>query len=112
MRVNQDGSQTIEPTFSCTSTGSCERRSMVGPHLTFYGTGFGNARAAEVECSIGSYGCMVLYAGPQGTEGLDQINVYLPLESTELADSRFGDLVLSIRGILLNVPYVMFNEGR
>ena len=81
---------------------------MVGPYLTLYGTGFKNIDASKVKCSVNGYECKVLYAGPQGTQGLDQINVLLPLDTSDLLDTRFGDLALSVGGILLNSPYLMF----
>jgi uncharacterized protein (TIGR03437 family) len=86
VRVEPDGTQVPIAVFSCSGT-LCQLEpvllSTAGNrpiYVSFYGTGFRNASAGDVTCSLGA----VVYAGPQGTPGLDQINVrvsspdYLP----------------------------------
>jgi uncharacterized protein (TIGR03437 family) len=81
--VEPDGTQVPVPVFSCSGT-SCQAEpiplSTAGDrpiYLSFYGTGFRGANPDNVICGDLLTGARVpvLYAGPQGTPGLDQINV-------------------------------------
>ncbi len=48
-------------------------------YLSLYGTGFDQAPAASVTCTVAGQGASVTYAGPQmQTPGLDQLNMLLP----------------------------------
>jgi uncharacterized protein (TIGR03437 family) len=88
VRVAPDGSQTPVPVFRCFSPNpdqlellSCE--SIPIPlrgdpvYLSFYGTGFRGADLTKVRCTINGMSVPVVYAGPHGTQGVDQINVRL-----------------------------------
>lgn len=49
-----------------------------GPiYISFYGTGFRGANPDNVTCEINGTAMPVLYAGPQETPGVDQINIHL-----------------------------------
>ena len=52
-------------------------------YLSFFGTGFPGANTANVTCSLNGVPVPVLYAGPQETPGVDQINVRLLPEVLE-----------------------------
>jgi uncharacterized protein (TIGR03437 family) len=88
VRVAADGRQTPMPVFNCFGPPggppfSCSpaviRLSGDPIYLTFYGTGFPGANRNNVTASIAGMRLPVEYAGPQGTPGLDQINVRLDL---------------------------------
>lgn len=88
--------------FRCGSTpGSCASVPIdVGidapVYVSLYGTGIRGAPAGDVSVSIGNRPVPVLYAGPQPVfEGLDQVNVSLPLSLRGLGEV---DLVLSVDG--------------
>ena len=81
--VEADGTQVPVPVFSCSGT-SCKAEpiplSTAGDrriYLSFYGTGFRGANPDNVICGdlLTGERVPVLYAGPQGTPGLDQINI-------------------------------------
>jgi len=83
VRIEPGGTQIPVPVFSC-SGASCKAEpiplSTAGDrpiYLSFYGTGFLGANADNVTCSIYGLQLPVLYSGPQGTRGLDQINIRL-----------------------------------
>jgi uncharacterized protein (TIGR03437 family) len=88
VRVAADGRQTPVPVFNCFRPPGGElfpcgpatiRLSGDPIYLTFYGTGFRGANRNNVTASIAGVPLPVEYAGPQGTPGLDQINVRLDL---------------------------------
>jgi uncharacterized protein (TIGR03437 family) len=88
VRVAADGRQTPVPVFNCSgppgmspfSCGPAVIRLSGDPvYLTFYGTGFRGANRNNVSVSIAGLRLPVEYAGPQGTPGVDQINVRLDL---------------------------------
>jgi uncharacterized protein (TIGR03437 family) len=86
VRVEPDGTQVPIPVFSC-SGASCMAEpiplSAAGNrpvYLSFFGTGFRGANSGNVTCSIYGVQVPVVYAGPQATPGVDQINVRLPIE--------------------------------
>jgi uncharacterized protein (TIGR03437 family) len=65
-------------------------------YLSLYGTGIRNRNSlAGVQVTIHGIGVPVLYAGPQQTEGLDQVNVLLTLN---LRGSGQSNVVLSVDG--------------
>lgn len=82
-RVRQSGEQVYELVFDC-SSGTCQARPIALSDksetvvLVLYGTGL--SKAASVTAAIGGIDAKVLYAGPQGMQGLDQVNVVIPPE--------------------------------
>jgi uncharacterized protein (TIGR03437 family) len=116
VRVQSDGGQTPLPVFRC--SGPTTAGFMCGPapialsgeepvYLTFYGTGFRGATTANVTCSINGVRVPVLYAGPQGTPGLDQINVRVWPELRASTMPLFiGFVTLSIDGIVANSAWL------
>jgi len=116
VRVESDGSQTPIPVFRCFSP--TPGSSSCGPapvplsgeqpvYLSFYGTGFRGATEANVTCSINGVRLPVVYAGPQGTPGLDQINVRVWPELRAGSMPLFmGFVVLSIDGVVANSAWV------
>jgi uncharacterized protein (TIGR03437 family) len=62
-----------------------------GVYVTFYGTGFRGANEDNVTCSIGGFAVPVVYAGPQATPGVDQINIRLT------PDLLFGNGIVTLR---------------
>jgi uncharacterized protein (TIGR03437 family) len=120
VRVEPDGTQVPVPVFSCSGT-SCKTEliplSTAGGrpiYLSFYGTGFRGANADNVTCSIWGLQLPVLYAGPQGTPGLDQINLRLPPELLEEVEGQLygpGPVSVTIRinGIVSNSARIDVN---
>jgi uncharacterized protein (TIGR03437 family) len=82
IRVNADQSQSPVELFRCTGNGCIATPVDVasGPvFLSLFGTGIrGRASLAGVRCTVGGVDLPVLFAGPQGAPGLDQVNVELP----------------------------------
>ena len=58
---------------------------------------------AEFRCTLGGVPAEVLYAGPQGGAGLDQINLRIPLS---LRGRGLVDVKLSVDGQLANTVTV------
>jgi uncharacterized protein (TIGR03437 family) len=91
--VEPGGTQVQIPVFSCLGA-SCKAEpiplSTAGDrpiYLSFHGTGFRGANLENVTCSIGP----VVYAGPLGNSGLDQINVRLrPALLEEVEGQLYG----------------------
>jgi uncharacterized protein (TIGR03437 family) len=87
IRVLPDGGQVPIPMYTCapSATGlACDFSpiplSASGDHpiyLSFFGTGFHGATTSNVTCEINGVQVPVVYAGPQETPGVDQINVRL-----------------------------------
>jgi uncharacterized protein (TIGR03437 family) len=85
VRVKSDGSQTVEPVFSCGSADArCQPVAIdLGSEadqlvLSLFGTGI-RGRTGRVTAQIGGETARVLYAGEQRQFfGLDQVNVLLP----------------------------------
>jgi uncharacterized protein (TIGR03437 family) len=101
-RVEPDGTQTFLPLIECREPGGCFAIPLPEPDarpvfVSLYGTGLGNATTARVACSSDGQPIEVLYAGPQATPGLDQINVRMPVGSRGL-----GTVVCTIDGIVTN----------
>jgi uncharacterized protein (TIGR03437 family) len=117
MLVSSDGTQTPIPVFTCSTSPSgihCERSpipvSTAGGssiYLSFFGTGFRGATQDNVTCSIGGLRAPVVYAGPQATPGVDQINILLPL--TELRDELWDEgmsVTIRINGVPANSNWI------
>jgi uncharacterized protein (TIGR03437 family) len=88
VRVGAEGQQTPVSVFNCFglpgpfSCGPAPIRLAGDPiYLSFYATGFRGANSSNVTASINGIRLPVEYAGPQGTPGVDQINVRLLLEA-------------------------------
>ena len=114
VRVASDGSQTPVSVFICEGL-SC--RPTVIPlsgdpiYLSFFGTGFRGATSTKVTGSINGVPVPVTYAGPQGTPGLDQINIRLLPELREawLGWTGQGWLTLNIDGVVANAVLIRFH---
>ena len=82
IRVNADQTQSPVELFRCTGSGCVATPVDVasGPvFLSLFGTGIrGRASLTGVRCTVGGVDLPVLFAGPQGAPGLDQVNVELP----------------------------------
>jgi uncharacterized protein (TIGR03437 family) len=68
-------------------------------YLSLYGTGFRGANTTSVAATLNGVRLPVEFAGPQGTPGVDQINVRL-LPEAVLQGATF--LTLEIDGITAN----------
>jgi len=108
VRVDPDGTQVPIPVFSCSGT-SCKAEpvplSAAWPrpiYLSFFGTGFRGANSVNVTCSIYGVQVPVVYAGPQGTPGVDQINVRLPLEVLAVSPYDRTGLTIRVDGMLVD----------
>jgi uncharacterized protein (TIGR03437 family) len=108
VRVAAGGLQTQVPVFNCFgppgagpfSCGPATIRLAGDPiYLSFYGTGFRGANSSNVTASINGVRLPVEYAGPQGTPGVDQINVRL-LPEAALGPPAF--VTLAIDGVVAN----------
>jgi uncharacterized protein (TIGR03437 family) len=98
--------QSLVPVFQCTASVCDSTPIALGANTTvyliLYGTGIRNRSSlANVTININGTDVPVLYAGPQPSyEGLDQINVQLPLT---LSGSGQVNVVLTIDGQTANV---------
>lgn len=127
VRVAPSGRQTPVPLFSCSrpvpeqpEALSClpEPIRLEGDpvYVSFCGTGFHGASWTNVKAMINGVPVPVTYAGPQGTPGLDQINIrVLPeLQRTGLVGNfggvyqRLGYVTLSIDGVVANAVLITF----
>lgn len=83
LRINAAGERTLEPVFQVQGGQVVAAPIDLGPptdqlFLSLYGTGLRNRSAlSSVQVTIGGLSTQALYAGPQGSPGLDQINVAL-----------------------------------
>lgn len=114
--VEPDGTQVPMPVFTCSPSPSgitCESSpiplSTAGAraiYLSFFGTGFRGANPDNVTCWINGVEAPVIYAGPQGTPGLDQINILLPpvLLNTEWFDGM--PVTIRINGVAANSAWI------
>jgi hypothetical protein len=127
VRVAPDGSQTPVPVFSCSrpvperpeafSCGPEPIRLEGDPiYVSFYGTGFHGANSTNVKAVINGVPVPVTYAGPQGTPGLDQINIRLLPELRRSGFvgnfggvyQRLGFVTLSMDGVVANSVLITF----
>jgi uncharacterized protein (TIGR03437 family) len=108
VRVGANGQQTPVPVFNCSGPpgaspffcGPATIRLAGDPiYLSFYATGFRGADLSNVTASITGVRLPVEYAGPQGTPGVDQINVRL-LPEAVLGPPAF--VTLTIDGVVAN----------
>jgi len=105
LRVSADGSQTAQPIYSQDNTG------LISPiainmgsstdkvYLILYGTGFDTAATSNVMVTVNGVNAPVLYAGPAGSVGLDQVNIQLP---ASLAGKGNVNVQLTAAGIAAN----------
>jgi uncharacterized protein (TIGR03437 family) len=115
VRVAPDGRQTSLPVFNCPgpvvgpfSCGPAPIRVPGDPiYLSFYGTGFRGANTGNVTASVNGVQLPVEYAGPQGTPGVDQINVRL-LPEAALGPPAF--VTLSIDGEPANTALLQLSR--
>ena len=111
--IGADGSQQYVSVAQCgPAPGSCTTQPIdlsgqVEAVLILYGTGIrGLSSLDNTRCAIGGVAAPVLYAGPQnGFQGLDQVNVQIPLE---LAGRGQVDVVLFVDGQLANTVTMSF----
>jgi uncharacterized protein (TIGR03437 family) len=106
VRVAADGQQIPVPVFNCFgspgpfSCGPSPIRLAGDPvYLSFYATGFRGAQPSNVTASTNGVRLPIEYAGPQGTPGVDQINVRL-LPEAALGPPAF--VTLTIDGVMAN----------
>jgi uncharacterized protein (TIGR03437 family) len=108
VRVAPDGQQTPIPVFNCFgqpgaspfSCGPAPIRLAGDPiYLSFYATGFRGADSSNVTASVNGVRLPIAYAGPQGTPGVDQINLHL-LPEAALGPPAF--VTVAIDGVVAN----------
>jgi uncharacterized protein (TIGR03437 family) len=106
VRVAPDGQQTQVPVFNCFgppgaspfSCGPAPIRLAGDPvYLSFYATGFRGANASNVTATTNGVPLPIEHAGPQGTPGVDQINVRLLPEAGPLTF-----VTIAIDGVVAN----------
>lgn len=116
VRVEPDGTQVPIAVYTCAPSvkgRSCDFSpiplSTAGDrpiYVSFFGTGFYGATAANVTCEINGRSVPVLYAGPQGTPGVDQINIRL---IPKLLDGFVGEgmsVTIRINGVPANLAWI------
>jgi uncharacterized protein (TIGR03437 family) len=116
VRVASDGRQTPVPVFMCPpfpGAGCGPARIPLPPagdpiYLSFFGTGFRGANPVNVICTINGVRVPVEYAGPQGTPGLDQINIRLLPEVRGQPPFFLGVVTISIDGVPANGSWLQF----
>jgi uncharacterized protein (TIGR03437 family) len=101
--------QSAVPVFQCTASGCTATpislSASAAVYLRLYGTGIRNRSSlANVAVNVNGTNVPVLYAGPQSSyEGLDQVNLELPLS---LSGSGEVNIVLTVDGQTANVVTV------
>lgn len=116
VRVASDGQQTPVPVFMCPPfpEATCGPARIPLPptgdptYLSFFGTGFRGANSVNVICTINGVRVPVEFAGPQGTPGLDQINIRLLPEVRGQPPFSFGIVTISIDGVPANGIWLQF----
>jgi uncharacterized protein (TIGR03437 family) len=116
IRVARDGSRTPLPVNECPrpAGGQCFfpiplRATGEAVYLSFYGTGFRGGDNGNVTCAINGVQVRVDWAGPQGTPGVDQINVRLLPEVLGKPPGAPGFVTLTIGGVVANSAALFFN---
>jgi uncharacterized protein (TIGR03437 family) len=117
--VAPDSSQTPATVFTCLrppnqpEVQSCDPTPILlnkDPiYLSFYGTGFRGADATKVACLMNDLSMAVTYAGPQGTPGVDQINVRLSpalLAGTPTGAATWVEVVLGLDDVQANKAWI------
>ena len=105
--VKPSGDIVSIPVFTCAGEGACQLAPIPlstadGPiYLSFYATGFRGASSDNVTCTINNSAVPVLYAGPQATPGVDQINVRL-LPEIHSTFANAYEVVIRIDGVAAN----------
>jgi uncharacterized protein (TIGR03437 family) len=105
VRVSAGGSQTVEQVYSHDNTGLISANpislgsSTDQVYLILYGTGFDTAGTSNVTATVNGVNAPVLYAGPGGSPGLDQVNVLLP---ASLAGTGSVNVQLTAGGVAAN----------
>ena len=101
----QAGSQIAQPIYSQDNTG------LISPiainmgsstdkvYLILYSTGFDTAGTSNVMVTVNGGNAPVLYAGPAGSVGLDQVNIQLP---ASLAGKGNVNVQLTAAGVAAN----------
>jgi uncharacterized protein (TIGR03437 family) len=109
-RVPATGAPVIEPVVVANSLGSYSPTPVsMGSatdkvYLSFYATGASAAGLANTSVTVNGLNCPVLYAGPGGYAGIDQINCQLP---ATLAGSGTVPVQLTAGGIAANTVEIV-----
>ena len=80
--------------------------------MSFFGTGFGSTTAGYVTCSINGMPVPVVYAGPQATPGVDQVNIRLIPELFKVIPvdpfwgAPFATVTIHVSGVPANSFYL------
>ena len=98
VQVAPDGTQTIEPVSAPLSLNQPGQ-----VYLTLFGTGFDAASRLPAAATVQGVSVSVTDAGPQGTAGLDQVNLLLP---TSLAGTGVAAVSVTIGGAMANTVYI------
>ncbi len=116
VRVEPDGTQVPIPVYTCAPSAtalSCDFSSIplsaAGDrpiYLSFFGTGFHGATTANVTCEINGVQVPVIYAGPQETPGVDQINVRLLRKVLEGFVGETMSVIIRIDGVPANLGLI------
>jgi uncharacterized protein (TIGR03437 family) len=105
LRVSSDASQTVQQVYSQDNTGLISANPMnMGSstdrvYLILYGTGLDTAGTSNVTVTATGVNAPVLYAGPAGSVGLDQVNILLP---ASLAGKGNVNVQLTAAGVSAN----------
>jgi uncharacterized protein (TIGR03437 family) len=105
MRVAADGTQTAQQIYTQDNTGLISANPInLGSatdkvYLILYGTGFDTAGTSNVSASVNGVNAPVLYAGPAGSVGLDQVNMLIP---ASLAGKGNVNVQLTASGVNAN----------
>jgi hypothetical protein len=117
VRIAADGSQVDVPVFRCIPPFGLQPPQCApvaipvssGPtYISFFGSGFRDAASAHVTCTINGISVPVEYAGPQGTPGVDQINIRLSPELRQVVPSPIAWATVAINGVVANAALLQF----
>lgn len=116
VRVEPDGTQVPLPVYTCASSATrlpCEFAPIpltaAGDrpiYVSLFGTGFHEATTANVTCEINGVQVPVVYAGPQETPGVDQINVRLLPRVLEGFTGETMPVIIRIDGVPANLGLI------
>ena len=116
--VKPDGTQVALPISSCGLELGCGVEMIPLStadgtiYLSLFGTGFGAPTAGDVTCSINGMPVPVVYAGPQATPGLDQVNIRLIPELFNVIPvdpfwgAEFATVTIHVSGVPVNSFYL------
>ena len=115
-RVDSEGRQTPVPIYTCPpfAEALCGPAAIPLPpngdatFVSFFGTGFRGGDPVNVTCTINGVRVPVEYAGPQGTPGMDQINIRLIPEVRGQPPIPFGIVTITIDGVPANAAWLRF----